>query len=297
MENFLGILAALGTALSKSATDITSKIALRGIDEVRTMAIQWSTGAIILLVINVLCYPSLLTAPTSTMTELTSSSVWWILALNGTLNAAAFYFYLRAFKLSDASLVAPMMLFTPIVLLFTSPLMLGESIPALGVVGVLVTVGGSYFMGASLEHDGRFGVFVALFKDRGVRSMLITSLLWGVTSNLDKMGVQASSPVLWSGMVSIVIALYSVGFWVAFRQKGAASGWPAIIPGATNAVGTLLQMQAITLLYVPYVIAIKRVSAVITVLIGRVALGEKTAGRLTGSVVMAAGIALIAFAN
>jgi uncharacterized membrane protein len=303
MDTLFGLLAAFGTAASKSATDITTKIAARGMSERRLLAIQWAATAVILCAVAVVWYPTLLIDPLHTLATLTTSDVWWLLVLDGGLNAVSFYFYIRAFKYSDASLVAPMMLFTPVILLVTSPLMLGEHVPFLGIIGVLFTVAGSYLMGFSIENlrTGKLlAPFLALTRDKGVRSMLVTSIIWGVTSNLDKMGVRASTPVLWSALISITIAFYSCTFWLAMQKRSPHEephGWRALLPGTTNAAGTLLQMYAIAMMYVPYVIAIKRMSSILTVLTSKVVFGEKIGARMFGTMVMLAGVVLIAIAS
>ena len=61
----------------------------------------------------------------------------------------AYYLFVRAFRLSDASLVAPLILITPILLLVTSPLILSEYVPPLGALGVIFAVLGSAFLGGS----------------------------------------------------------------------------------------------------------------------------------------------------
>ena len=56
-------------------------------------------------------------------------------------------------------------------------------------------------------------------------------------------------------------------------------------------------MYALTLLFVPYVIAIKRMSALFTVTASGVILKENIGGRLVGTVIMLMGTVLIAFAR
>lgn len=52
--------------------------------------------------------------------------------ITGLLNGIALYFQTRALQISEASLVAPLQLLTPLFLLITSPLMLGERMEAIG---------------------------------------------------------------------------------------------------------------------------------------------------------------------
>ena len=69
------------------------------------------------------------------------------------LNVIAYYFFVRGFRLSDASVVAPLILIMPVLLLVTSPLMLSEHVPPLGELGVIFAVLGSAFLGGNDPSD------------------------------------------------------------------------------------------------------------------------------------------------
>ena len=86
------------------------------------------------MLLSLLClvwYPSLLLQPAATFAALTCPGFSPLLLLDGALNVIAYYFFVGAFRLSDASLVAPLMLVTPVLLLVTSPLILSEHVPPL----------------------------------------------------------------------------------------------------------------------------------------------------------------------
>jgi uncharacterized membrane protein len=293
----LGLSAAIGTAIAKSATDIGTKFASTTIDERPLLAIQWTVGAIVLIFGCLIWYPGLVTAPRDTFASLIGLNFWWVLILNGFLNAIAFFFYVRAFRYADASLVAPIMLFTPIFLLVTSPLILGEQVSFFGAIGVVVTVAGSYFLGKSLGGDGAVSSLVVLARNKGVQSMFVTACIWSITSNLDKIGVQSAPILLWSASITTVIAFYSILFWAVMPKSRTIGGdvWRAMIPGVTNAAGYVLQMYALTILFVPYVIAIKRMSAILTVLVSGLLFREKIGTRMTGVACMVTGALMMIF--
>jgi uncharacterized membrane protein len=62
-------------------------------------------------------------------------------------------------------------------------------------------------------------------------------------------------------------------------------------------VGNTAQMWALTILFAPYVIAIKRLSALFTVLASGRLLKEDVGGRLPGAALMLAGAVIIALAR
>ena len=59
---------------------------------------------------------------------------WWSLLIDSVLNAIAYVFFIKAIALSDLSQVAPLTTFTPLFLLFTSPILVGEFPHVMGLV-------------------------------------------------------------------------------------------------------------------------------------------------------------------
>ncbi|PPD44619.1 MAG: hypothetical protein CTY15_06650 [Methylocystis sp.] len=294
----LALFASLVTALCQSVTDLGTKAATREADDRAILAAQWCCGAGLLVIACLVFYPGLLTAPVGTLGALTQPGFATLLAWSGALNIVAYFFYIRGFRLSDASLVAPLVLLTPVLMLVTSPIMTGERAPPMGMLGVLLTVLGVGLLDANEETGRRFN-FAVFVKDAGARYMLATAAIWSITANIDKLGVKASTPLIWIAAVTIVIALCSIVYWLVGPRKraGFASLRYALLAGSAMAFGNTVQMWALTVLFTPYVIAIKRLSALFTVLASSHVLKEETGGRLLGAAVMLAGAVMIAMAR
>lgn len=294
----LALLAALLTALCQSATDLGTKAATRHADDRAILAVQWCVAALLLLATCAIAYPGLLTAPGETLATLTQPQFWRLLAVSGALNVVAYAFYIRGFRLADASLVAPLVLLTPLLMLVTSPLMTGETAPPAGMLGVLLTVLGVGLLDADRAKGKRFN-FTIFISNAGARYMLATAAIWSVTANIDKLGVQASRPLLWIAALSCVIALCALLYWLT-GSRGATPSRAlrhAVAAGAAMSFGNAVQMWALTVLFTPYVIAIKRLSALFTVLASGRVLKEESSGRLLGAGVMLMGAALIVLAR
>jgi drug/metabolite transporter (DMT)-like permease len=294
----LALLGSLFTAICQSVTDLGTKAATLEADDRAILAAQWLAGALLLIAACFVIYPRLTTAPVETLAALTKPDFWRLLAWSGALNVVAYAFYIRAFRFSDASLVAPLVLLTPVLMLITSPIMVGENIPPMGIFGVLFTVAGVGLLDAS-EADGRRFNFAVFVRDKGARMMIATAIIWSVTANLDKLGVRASTPLIWIAAVTTVIAIFALLYWLAgrsptppLRKLRYAFG-----AGSAMAIGNTVQMWALTVLFTPYVIAIKRLSALFTVLASGMILKEESGGRFLGAAVMLLGAAMIAFAR
>lgn len=281
------VLFAFLTAFFESAKDVFGKKGLQRSDEY-VVAWAWRFFAIPFLL-----PPLLLTGIPALDREF-----FLALAVSGGLNLATSVLYLRALRLSDLSVTVPMVTFTPLFLLLTSPLLLGESPNALGMTGVLLIVLGSYLLNLRQRSRGYLAPFKALLREPGPRLMLLVALIWSITANVDKIGLQHSSPMFYGFALNAFLAIGL--FPLALRRMRGnrlalqANFGNLLAIGACGGLTIACQMYALSLAIVPYVIAIKRTSSIMSVLWG--ALLFREAGlreRLTGTVVMVAGVALI----
>jgi len=208
--------------------------------------------------------------------------------------------YVKAIEASDLSLCVPMLTFTPLFLLLTSPMMVGESPGPRGLWGVLMIVVGSYILNIKDFTRGPLKPFQDLIAHQGTRYMLIVAILFSVGANCDKIGVIHSSPIIWLFSLNLAVSVALFFFMIKNVQgirKEIQSVWPVLlITGFFNGAAILCQMFAIKLTLVPYLIAIKRVSALITSVLGLVIFKEKSGKeRLIAALLMVVGVFLIAF--
>jgi drug/metabolite transporter (DMT)-like permease len=275
------------TAFFESGKDVFGKKSLERSDEY-VVAGAWRVFALpfllpLLLVIDI---PPL------------EAGFWWALLVSGGINVVTAILYMRAIRLSDLSITVPMVSFTPLFLLLTSPLLLGESPEPAGIVGIVLIVLGSYLLNLHKRDQGFWTPFRALLSEPGPRLMLLVALLWSITANVDKIGLRHSSPVLWAIAVNIAIAC-GLAPVILYRRAiglGRIRGNLVLLlaTGLCGAMTSLSQMTAISLTLVPHVIAIKRTSTLLSVVWGHFLFGESgVRQRLAGSAVMLAGVLLI----
>ncbi len=279
------------TAVFESAKDASCKHALGSSREL-TIAWAWKVLSLPFL------WPVLLFIP---WPEEISPAFWTALAVGAGLNVGATFMYIRAINSDDLSLTLPLLSFTPLFLLLTSPILVDESPQGiLGYAGIVLIVCGSYVLGLGKEK-GLIAPFKALFASPGPRWMLGVAALWSICANMDKIGVRETSPFFWAAFVQTAIgAGISVFFLVPAKNKTLRtkdSKRMLILIGLFTAIGLLSQMIAINAGIVPYVIAIKRTSIFLGVLAGGLLFREQEMGRrLAGSLCMLAGIMCIALA-
>lgn len=225
------------------------------------------------------------------------------------INTVATVLFYRALSHSDLSLCLPILSFTPVFLLITSFLILGEIPNIAGLAGIFLVASGSYLLAADgkpCRARGWTGPFRFLFSDRGVRYMLIVAFLYSISVNYDKVVVERSDPVFAS---AVVLGLLSCIFilWTTIQILSGKS-YPPLVMGKTKgtsllmlALGLVLTLESVTvntaytLSLVPYVIAIKRLSVLFGVIIGGYLFTESCIRqRASGTIVMVTGTVLIA---
>jgi len=278
----------LFTAIFESTKDAFSKSGLKSIDE---YIAAWG--------LHFFALPFLLSFLFFIEMPVFGNQFLPALIIGGLLNVAATILYMKAIKLSDLSLTMPMITFTPMFLLITPPLLIGEFPGIFGVIGIFLIIIGSYMLNIKKKFQGYLGPFRALFKEKGPRLMLVVAFIWSITSNFDKIGLLNSSPILWVISINLFatlcmfpIMLYKSGK----RIRQIPANLNILVPiGFFSSLALIFQMTAISVALVVYVISIKRLSAVISVIFGCLIFREKSIKeRLLGAVIMILGVLFIA---
>ena len=292
-------LALLG-ACCQAAYGLIAKVVLRSMHPYPVAGFSFLTGAVVLLTLSALSGipplgPGFLPA----------------VAVTVGINLIATILFYRALASTDLSLCAPMLAFTPVFLIVTSFLILGELPSPGGAVGILLVTAGAYLLNLEYGAGSRVSFtapLVSLVTNRGILAMLFVAFLYSISVNYDKQVVLASDPVFGSAVVFLLLGVafltLTTGRWVVVPPENRGRGspfllrYPWAIPFA--ALGFLLAGEAIaintayTLAVVPYVIAVKRLAVVISVLFGVLLLAEReAAGRMIGAGVMIIGAVMI----
>ncbi|MEG4242452.1 EamA family transporter [Microcoleus sp. MON2_D6] len=227
-----------------------------------------------------------------------NSQFWLALLIGGSINAVTSLLYIKAIKVSDLSLTLPLVALTPLFMLVTSPLIVGEYPKIFDYIGILLIVLGSYLLNIKEKSKGYLAPFKALLDEPGPKLMLIVALLWSIASNFDKIGVTNSSPIFWLfslfGTISVLLLPVLLHKTPNPGRKILKQLPMLAAMGSFNAIGVLFQMQALTLTFVVQVIAIKRTSVLMGVLFGHLIFKEKDIQqRLLGAGIMILGVLFI----
>ena len=279
------ILLGLASAFFDSLKDVFGKFGLRDADEY--------------VVGFTLCFFSaLFTSYTLLDVEISKLpfQFWQVIVVGGLINVLALILYMRAIKIADLSLCIPLIALTPLFLLVTEPLIVGDTPSPQGVLGVVLIVAGSYFLNFHRREGGVFEPFRLLWVEKGPRMMIICAFLWSITSALDKIGIQHSSPMFWVFAVNFAVAVGLLPFLPSRIARLKKRTLLLLIPmGLFNAVALTFQFLAVAMVQVSYVIAMKRLNSLFAVIWGGLFFKEQNLrNRALGAAILLLGVACIA---
>lgn len=227
-----------------------------------------------------------------------NQTFWFALLATSLLNTITSILFVKAIKNSPLSLTLPIVSLTSVFLLITSPLIIGEYPKLLGIIGIISTVVGSYVLNLSKKEEGLLEPLISIFKEEGPRLMFFVAFIWSITSNIDKIAVQNSNPLLFSFASSVTVLMFLTivllikksSFRTVFKQS------KILAPiGFASGLSTVFQMIAISMTIVPNVITVKRTSALFGIGWGKFLFKEKNIKeRLAGAAIMLVGVFLIA---
>jgi len=226
-------------------------------------------------------------------------SFFLILLVLVPLEVFSLILYTKAIKISPLSMTLPFLALSPVFLIFTSNLILGEKIGKMGIIGVLLTTTGAYLLNVRTTKKGIFQPFKAIFRERGSVYMIVVAFIFSITSNLGKMAILHSSPLFFAAIYLPVIAmvLSPLTLWKNHgKLKQAFSRFPLFaMIGISIFFSAVAHFSAISIVEVPYFISVKRTSLLFGILYGAIWFREKNIGeRLVGGSVMLVGVTIIA---
>jgi uncharacterized membrane protein len=177
--------------------------------------------------------------------------------------------------------------------------MLQEHVTLSAILGIIFIVFGSYILNVRDFKAGFFSPIKNILCDRGLQYMLLVAFLFSIAVNTDKLNVTNSNPYFSGGYVLSILGIcYLIGYGISPKTQVyhlSQSGFHLIfIAGLFLAAEALTINIAYTLSSVALVISIKRLSIIISVILGIVILKEQYGfTRLLGSIIMVLGAVIL----
>lgn len=276
---------ALISAFSLATADVISKKAMGRTDEyVIAWVRQGYSLPFLALTFLFIDIPSL------------DSTFWLTLLFLLPLEITAIILYVKAIKLSPLSLTIPFLALSPVFIIVIAFFILGELPDRSGLLGIILIALGAYILNVRTAREGLLGPIKAIGRERGSILMIIVALIYSITATLGKMAIQHSSPLFFGAFYPFVL---TVSLTIIIGLKGhlhhvASHPKTFLWIGLFISIMILSHFMALSLTDVAYMISVKRVSLIFSVLYGRILFGEENTGeRLIGSILMIGGVVSI----
>ena len=227
-------------------------------------------------------------------------SVFYVATLMAVpLDIIALLLYMKAIKVSPLSLTLPFLSLTPVFLIGTSYIILGERPDRSGFIGIVLVVIGAYLLNVHTISKGFFEPFKAIVKEQGSVLMIIVAFVFSVGACIGKIAVQHSDPLFFSVIYSFLLS-FIFYLAISFRTKRFYSkvfSRPVLflVIGILITIMIITHLKAISLIEVSYMVSVKRLSILFGAIYGVMFFKETNIKeRLLGATVMVSGIFMIA---
>jgi drug/metabolite transporter (DMT)-like permease len=284
----LWIALAVATAFFNASA---ATLAKRGLSDLR----PWEMGMIPTAYAGFFC---LLLLPFVRIPEL-DAAFWWAWGLTLPFMVAALYFQYSAIQRSPLSLTMPYLSFTPALVIITGFLILDEVLNWWGMFGVLSIAAGGYVLNVDLGSGrGLADPVKAVFREPGSWRMLVTATIFSLTGVFGRMGVLHSSPMFFGLTVLPGLGFLFVATGIVLGQARLSSLWrkpyAGTMAGLCVALEIICHHYAIGLVKAAYMLAVKRLNTLISVIYGGIVFKERNiAVRLSGTLLMFLGVTMI----
>ena len=223
---------------------------------------------------------------------------YWCFAISLPLNFIPFFIYMKAIRESPLSLTLPYLAFTPAFMIVTGYVFLGEIPNIWGLVGIVITCIGGYVLNLESGRHSFWAPLKAVFKETGSWLMLIVALIFSFSAVIGKKGIFHSSPLFFTMTFFAALSFLTLVVLLALGKihlQTFKDDWAkGLVAGALFFVHALSHGLAISMVKASYMISVKRLSALIGIIYGRLFFKEKyIAVRFVGACLMVTGAVLI----
>jgi drug/metabolite transporter (DMT)-like permease len=231
-----------------------------------------------------------------------------ILFVKTALNAAAFLFVMLSIKNLELSEALPLLAISPALVAILAFFFIGDVLNIYEWAGIFLIVAGTYILELKMASSGIFGPFKILFKTSKYGYVLGAVALFTITSLADRILLKGyklppytfmAYQQLFYGIIFLVIVLYKRKSAVASFISVNKETWLFILVVAVLTVAyRYTQIAAVKLAPVGLVLAVKRLSILIAIIIGGKLFHEQhLKRRILAAVIILAGISLLVSAG
>jgi drug/metabolite transporter (DMT)-like permease len=219
------------------------------------------------------------------------------IALALPLEVLAYALYVRALRVSPLGLTLPFLAFTPLVLIGSSYVILGEMVTVAGTAGIALIVAGGYTLNIWHIRSGFLEPIRAIGREKGSVLMLVAAVVYSLTASLGKAAINHSSPLFCGAVYFLILPLLYTPLALGEIRRFRFS-WRKVrilVPaGACYAVMVITHVLAVSMTEVAYMVSVKRTSLLFGVVYGHLLFGEmQFREKVLGAALMFAGCVVL----
>jgi uncharacterized membrane protein len=235
----------------------------------------------------------------------TLEGIWPIAILSGLLHFLYWLWLAHSLAAGDLSRVYPISRSAPALVLVIAVLFMGESVSLPGAAGILLAALGVYTISLNRLTPAALARPLRNFRnDTATRYAFLTLLAVAGYSLVDKQAVIRFHPVAfafiypWFSMVLLSTYIAAARQKGALRQEWRLNRRSILVCGVLGIFGYFLILVAFSLERVSYVVGLRQISIVFSVLLGVIVLKERhVRQRMLSAVMIFIGVFLIAWAG
>lgn len=209
--------------------------------------------------------------------------------------------YYRALRLTDISLSVPFLALTPVFVLATGYILLGERISIGGAIGTILIAVGAYSLHFDKSTNNLIHPFKTIFRNKGSLLMIAVSMIFAITAVVSKKAMLFSSPEaipflynLTVGAAFLPIVLYRLANGKSKITRPYKTLFTCFLMGFLSSLSVIFYFKSIALASVAYAVSIKRLSLLMSVGYGWLVFRERDIHlRLASTFCMILGVILI----
>lgn len=226
-----------------------------------------------------------------------------LIIISGLIHAIYFIALSKAYSHGHLSIVYPLARSAPLFVPIWAFIFIGESISPEGILGILLIILGIYILHLrGISRDSLLKPFHYVREKASVFA-LITALNVSFYSIVDKVGVSLINPVAYIYLMFLFTFIFLTPYVLLTNGNSIRVEWSVnkkriLLSSFLCLTSYLLILMAFQISKVNYIVALRQISIIISVLIGIICLGERHGKlRVIAAVVMFAGFFLVTIAD
>ncbi|MGB9667685.1 MAG: EamA family transporter [Thermosulfidibacteraceae bacterium] len=215
---------------------------------------------------------------------------------------AASLLYMKALKMGEISVVAPLTSFAPVFMVLSSIIVLHEPPSLIPLAGIILVCLGSYILGIEDLRQGFTKPIKNILKSKAGIFTIAAAFIFSIDTSIAKISLRYTDVYSFSLWYTVTFTLTFIVLSKALKKpldpKGIIFKKKTLLIGILFGIGTVSFMKAIESTNISYVSSVGKLNLIISVIYGKIFFNEKHfKNRLLGTIIIIIGVALVTYGS